>query len=529
MERPRLDPGARSVRWISNLTLSDEFRGQPFTLREWQAQIPRKIFGTIRPDGLRQYRRAFLFIPRKQAKTQLSAAIATFNLLGDLDAEGNPKQGQEIVCAASDRHQAGHLFKKAAEMVEADKFLRKQVRVYYSEKRIEVRKTGNVLKVVSSDGRRQFGLNPSTILIDELFTQPNSELYDALTSAQATRKEPLVILISTAGNRRDSLCYIEYERACKIRDGILSDPEYLAIIYEAPKDADWTDEKVWHQSQPALGDFAQLEFLRSEFKKAQESQSEESKFRTWYLNQWVASAEKWLRRDWWDACGKFDVKASELEGRECWGGLDLSSTQDITAFVLVFPMDDGTYKVICRFWIPRLFAEECDRKGRGHYLQWGKAGWITLTDGPTIDYRLIEEEIVGKPAKDDEPAVPGLMDKYQIQRVLIDKHNAMQTTMRLLEAGIEAEFFRQGTISMNDPTKFLEVLISREQLHHGNNPVLTFMAENAVSEKDSQGNVKLSKDHSLDKIDGMIGLVQAVAGAMTRPPESTGPKIVSFR
>lgn len=495
----RLNAAERSVKFISNLTLSDDFVGKPFDLRPWQAAVPRTLFGTIRPDGLRQYRRCLLMLPRKQAKTQLAAGIGTFGILG------TGKEGEQVLVAASDREQASHLFRKAVHMVQADPFLDKQCRVYTSAKRIET-KRGNILQVLSSEGRRLHGHNPSVVIIDELHTQPNRELYDALTSSFGARSEPLTLLISTAGNRRDSLAYEEYQYACKVRDFVVDDPEYLPVIFEAADDDDWTDEAVWRKAMPALGDFCNLEFIRSECKKAKESPAEESKFRQFYLNQWVASVKKWLNRAGWDLCGTNRYDEAELAGLPCYGGLDLSNTSDITAFVLVFPMDDGTLRLLCRFWIPRGYAEERDRKGHTHYLRWAEQGFITLTDGDVIDHELILKEVVE------------LCGMHEVKEIRADEWNATQTAVKLIAEGINVRFMRQGTISMNEPVKHLEVLVARERLHHNGNPVLNWMAENVVSEHDSHGNIKFSKGKSAEKIDGMVALAMGTAGAMVDMP-----------
>jgi phage terminase large subunit-like protein len=500
----RLNPGDRAVRWISNLTLSDDHKGRPFTLRPWQSDgIVRPIFGTLRPDGLRVYREAFLFLPRKQAKTQLTAAIGDYCLLGDVDSRGDRREGQQIVCAASDRGQASHLFKKSCEMIEAEPELLRRVKIYYAASVIEEKRTGNVLKVISSEGRRQHGLNPSVVLFDEIHTQPNTELYDALTSAQATRQEPLNVYITTAGNRRDALWHDLYQYAKKCQADPAFDPAFLPVIYEAARDADWTDESVWFEAMPALGDFASLDYIRDQCRKAKESASEESKFRQLFLNQLVASSQKWLRPEAWKACGRHPVVPDELEGREAYMGLDLSAVSDITAAVLVFPMDDGeTLKVLCRFWIPRAYAEERDRKGRTQYTRWARDGWITLTDGDVIDYREIEDAILE------------LADRYDVRNILVDPFNAMQTTTRLINEGLPVELMRQGPISMNAPIKHMEVLISRGKLHHGQNPVLDWMADNVVSETDVHMNVKFSKKTSADKIDGMVALAMGTQGAL---------------
>lgn len=502
-----LDPGERAVRWIGNLTLCDDFQGQPFRLREWQAEIPRKVYGTLKPDGKRRYRKCLLMLPRKQAKTQLSAAIGAYSILGDRKPDGSPKDGQETIAAASDRAQASHLFRKASTMIEADPYLRRQAKVYHSSKVIETRKTGNVFKVVSADGRRQHGLNPSTLLFDELHTQPNRDLFDALTSAQQTRTEPLNLYISTAGNRRDSLCYEELQYALKVKADPSYDPSYLPIIYAADPEDDWTLETTWRKAMPALGDFCSLEFIRDEFRKALASPSEESKFRQFYLNQWVASSRKWINRKAWDACAGSKLERIDLAGAECFGGLDLSNTRDITAFVLVFP-DGDAFEVVCHFWLPRDYAEQRDRAGTTQYLRWAEAGFITLTDGGYIDHELIWSKIID------------LSTRHEIRSIRLDPFEATQTAKHLLAAGLPVEMMRQTFLTLNEPTKWLEILISKGRIRHRDNPVLTMMAENAVAITDAYGCVKIAKDKSSEKIDGLIALVMALSAAMGEEPEA---------
>lgn len=504
-----LSAGDRAVRFLGNLTLTDDFSGQPFKLRAWQEKrIIRPIFGTLLPDGRRRYRRVFLFLPRKQAKTQTAAGIGVYGL------HGTGKDGEEITCAASDRAQASHLFRKAADMIEADPFLSRRTRIYHSSKKIEARKSGNVLQVVSSDAHRQHGGNPSIILLDELHTQKNRRLFDVLTSSQGARTEPLIVMITTAGNDRRSLCYEEYEYAKRVEADPSLNPSYLPIIFEAGKDDDWREESTWRKAMPALGDFCQLDFIQNEFLKAQSSAAEESKFRQFFLNQWVASTTKWLRREAWDRCGEFDHDPDDLIGRTCFGGLDLSNTSDLTAFVLAFPMDDGSYRLVCRFWVPEGYAAECDVRRNTSYLQWAKMELITLTPGGVIDHELIWKEILGDP----DEGIPGLRDIYNIANTRLDPHSAAQTGGKLRDGGMDVEAMRQGTISMNEPTAWLDVLIAKGLMHHGNNPVLNWQADNAAVEKDGHGNIKISKEHSADKVDGMVALTMALAAAMFHMP-----------
>ena len=493
------------VRFINNLTLCDEYRGQPFKTRPWQDAWIRPLFGTLRPDGLRQYRKCFLFLPRKQAKTQTTAGVATGVILG------TPKQGEWVTVAASDRGQASKLYNKVVEMIENDRYLASKCKIYHSVKRIVVKKSGNILEVISADGRRNHGGNPSHVIIDELHCQPNRKLFDALSSSFGARLEPLFLSITTAGNDFTSLVRDEYEYAVGVRDGTTDDPEYLPVIYEAGPEDDWKDERVWHKAMPALGDFAPIEFIRSEFKRALKSPAEESKFRQFYLNQWVASHTKWLDRAAWEVCGEQTFDPAELRGRECYAGLDLSNTRDITALVLVFPFGDAV-RVLCRFWIPEVYARERDAKGHTKYLEWSRAGLITLTQKPVIDHDFILDEILE------------LKSQYRIKEIRTDPYYASQIFAKLMHENVNMIAMRQRPVDMTGPVQQLEIMVAMNLLQHNNNAVLNWMAGNVVSESDSYGNRKFSKAASADKVDGMVALAMATGAFMVDIPPPP-PKI----
>ena len=502
---PATLPADAAVRFIGNLTLTDDYDGQPFRLRPWQEdRIIRPIFGTLRPDGRRQYRRVFLFLPRKQAKTQISAAIGMFGLCG------SGKRGESIVCAASDKVQAGKLWNKCERMIEADEWLKRMMRIYRSDKIIEYRDAANELVVVSSEGRRQYGGNPSILLFDELHTQPNRNLYDALTSGSQTRKEPLMLLISTAGNDLDSLCHEEYEYAKRVQANPSIDPTYLPIIYEADPKDDIYDERTWRKAMPALGDFCELDFIRSEFARARETPSEEAKCRQFYLNLWTTKRTKWLPVAAWDECGTFPVDdPGDFAGVKCFGGLDLANTRDTAAFVYT-TIVDGVYKVGCRFWLPEATADLLDRTKGTHFRMWARQGFITLTKEKTIDYDLIFGEVIE------------MTDRLDFGQIRLDKWTAEQMAKKLAKERVNVAYMPQGTMSMNEPTKFMEVLLDRRRLHHGNNPVLNMMARNVVMVTDSHDNSKFDKESSDGKIDGMVALAMAVGAAMFDAGEFEG-------
>lgn len=497
-----MNPGERAVRFINNLTLSDDFQGEPFRLRDWQAEIPRKVFGTLTEQGLRQYRRCLIFLPRKQAKTQLSAAMAVYETMG------SGRTGQTVLLAASDREQASHLFDKSAEMIEADPFLTKRAQIYESKKTIVTRKGRNKLKVVSAEGRRQHGQNPSVVIIDELFTQPNRKLHDALSTAFGARKEPLMILISTAGNERGTLIHDEYVYACKVRDGLINDPTYLPIIYEAGPDDDWTAEATWFKAMPALGDFCNIEYFRGLIERAKADPSEESAFKQFYLNLWVAAATKWLNREAWAECGKHPVKLEELIGRRCYAGLDLSNRSDMTAFVMVFPFENDVLKVLPYFWIPEKYAAKRDKtSGSIKYLEWARNGHVTLTEGDVIDYDVIKSKILEA------------NKLFKIETAYADPWNATQIALQLKSKGLNIEMMRQGSQTMNEPVRYLGTALAKGLLHHGDNPALNWQADNAVTVRDNYGNIRFDKETSAEKIDGMVALAMGTAGAILTKPK----------
>lgn len=491
-----MGPGDKVVRFINNLTHTGDFSGVPFKLREWQAEMVRKLFGTLRPDGLRQYRKAFWALPRKQGKTELAAGILLYLLLG------TGKKGQQLYSASGDRAQAGLIFRAAAAMVRADERLSRVCQVYDGYKRIACDPLDSFYEALSSDAPRKHGLGPSAVLFDEVHVLPNRELHDVLTTGYGARKEPLTLYISTAGFDRQSLCYELWNYAEQVRDGIIDDPTFLPVLYAAGADEDWTDEAVWHRVMPALGDFCSLEFIQDECRKAKELPSYENTFRQLYLNQWTQAATRWLPRDAWDACGFLPVDLAEVAGLPCWGGLDLSSTTDLAALAMVFRGEDNRYKVVMKFWLPEETAERRERRDRVSYLTWARQGFLTLTPGASIDYEFIRQELLA------------INHTYDLRKLLCDPWNATQLGQQLVSDGVPIEFFRQGFVSMNGPVKELERLVIAGSIDHGNHPVLNWCADNAVVVKDAAGNQKLSKEKSREKIDGMIALVEAIAGAM---------------
>jgi phage terminase large subunit-like protein len=287
---------ARAIRLVNQLThTKGPFAGQSFTLRPWQVKIIKQLFKT-RPDGLRQYRTCLLMLPRKNGKSELCAALAIYFLLFDNEI------GAEVYSAAADKDQAALVFNVAAQMIRNDAELLAQCEIIDSQKRIVHRKSGSFYRAISAEAYSKHGFNASVVIYDELHAAQTRELWDVLSTSQGARSQPLMMAITTAGYDRHSILWELYAHARKVAENPSLDPTFLPILYEAPIDADWTDEKVWKAANPALGDFRSLEEMRIACVRAKEIPAQENTFRRLYLNQWTEQAARWIGMSAWDAC-----------------------------------------------------------------------------------------------------------------------------------------------------------------------------------------------------------------------------------
>lgn len=499
----------RALRFIETLRhTKGGWAGKPISLMGWQRDIISRLFGTINPDGTRQYRTCYIELPRKQGKSTLAAAVALYLLFADHEA------GAQIYSAANDRGQAALVFNDASAMTRQSAALMKRARIIDSQKRIVYHGQNSFYCAISAEAYSKFGYDSHGIIYDELHAAPDRELWDVLTTSTGSRRQPLTLCITTAGYDRNSICWEQHDYACKVRDGIIADPTFLPIIYAAPEDADWTDEKVWHDCNPALGVFRSLEEMRTTCKKAQETPALEMTFRRLYLNQWTSSVERWLPMDKWDACAG-DVNLECLKGKPCYAGLDLAATTDLAALSLVFPREDG-YDVLMRFWIPGDTAHDKERKDRVPYALWSRQGHIKLTTGNVIDYGYIRQEL------------KELREVYNICEVAFDRWGATKLSQDLQEDGFTMIPFGQGFASMSSPTKELMTLVLGGKLRHGGHPVLRWNADNVVVAQDPAGNLKPDKMRATQKIDGIVALIMAIDRA-TRHEGEAKPSIYESR
>ena len=472
--------------------------GKPFKLLPWQEQIVRDIFGTLKADGNRQFTTAYIEIPKKNGKSELAAAIALYMLFAD--GEASP----EVYGAAADRQQAAIVFDVAHQMVNMTAALAKRSKILTANKRIVSGFNNGFYQVLSAEVTSKHGLNVSGLVLDEVHAQPNRKLYDVLTKGSGdAREQPLYFLITTAGNDTNSICYELHQKALDIIEGRKVDPTFYPVIYGAPESADWTSPAVWKEANPSLGDTITMEKVQAACESAKQNPAEENSFRQLRLNQWVKQAIRWLPMDKWDACD-FVVNEDELAGRVCYGGLDLSSTTDITAFVLVFPPldEEDKYHILPYFWIPEENVDLRVRRDHVPYDLWERQGTLLTTEGNVVHYGYIEKFI------------EKLNERFNIREIAYDRWGAVQMVQNLEGMGFTVVPFGQGFKDMNPPTKELMKLTLEKRIAHGGHPVLRWMMDNIFIKTDPAGNIKPDKEKSTEKIDGVVATIMALDRAI---------------
>ena len=470
-----------------------ELAGKPLLLEDWQKKIIGDLFGWKQENGLRKYRTAFIEIPRKNGKSTLCAAIGLYMLFSD------DERGSEVYSAAGDRAQAGIVFEIAKRMIITNAELTKRSKVFRNS--ITNESKGNFYQAISSDSKTKHGFNANCIIFDELHTQPNRDLWDTLLTSTGSRRQPLCIAITTAGYDRQSICYEVYDYAKKIKDEIIEDSSFYSSIYEADLDDDITDEEVWKKANPNYGISLRKEYMKRESQRAVDVPSYQNTFKRLMLNIWTDSQTAWIGAKEWELC-QGDIDLKELKNKECWAGLDLASTRDISALVLLFK-EDEKFIIVPYFFIPEDNAKKRSERDKVDYITWHNQNHLTFTNGDVADYNFIKEKIME------------LGNEFRIQSICYDRWNASQLVIDLTNEGVPMEPFGQGFQSMAAPSKQLESLILSKQILHNGNPVLKWMISNTVMEEDAAGNIKPSKKKSSEKIDGVVSLIMSLGSYMT--------------
>ena len=449
-----LSRAERVIRFCEYLPITSGIHtGRRLVLRPWQREIIEAIY-RVDETGRRLVRTALVTLPRKNGKSSLAAALALCHLLGP-EAE---RRGQ-VFSAASDREQASIIFNEMVACILAIPEFTARTNIKAYNKSIEDIVNGSVYKAMTADARKAHGLSPSFTVCDELAQWNNRDLYDNLTTGTGARKEPLTVVISTQSADPNHIMSELVDYALKIEDSTLPpDPAFHGTVYAAPDDADPWDEEVWHACNPALGDFRSLEEMRIFADQARKIPAKESVFRNLYLNQRVDPEAKWISTADFEACVG---ELPDLSGRECYAGLDLSSTQDLSALSLAFVPQNGDPIYTQHFsWCPQNAIKERSKADRVPYDLWHRQGYIEATPGSVVDYAYILKRI------------EALSKQYGLKAILFDRWGATKIVKDLQDMGLPVIEFGQGYKSLSAPSKELEKLVLERKIIFPDNPAL---------------------------------------------------------
>jgi phage terminase large subunit-like protein len=519
-----------------------EFYNRPFVLSSHQEHdIIRPLFGWKRvADATRRYRRCYVWMPRKNGKSELAAGVGLLVMLGDAEPGG------QVLSIATDKAQALITLDKALQMVGLSEELQQHLVTF--KETIYSPELGANFRALAGIPKGKHGLNMSGLVGDEIHEWRSDRLYQFVHQSSGARRQPLEFLISTAGEKNGYGW--EAWRMCQdILDGTIDDPETLVVVYGADHERDRKDPDYWKSEEaliaanPGMGAAVKREYLEAERKKAMQLPRLEGDFKRYHLNLWTEQETRWLPMDAWNDCGQVPEFRAELraaaeedrpiadhvarlylpadrndrwkrladamKGRQAWGGVDLSSTTDLSCLVWMFPPDEdeGLWTAVPHFYCPEVGIKRRAHLDKVPYEQWAKDGALHPTPGNAVDYKFIQKRIYAD------------AETFDVQQVAVDRWNATQFTQEVIDEGIDAVLFGQGFASMSAPAKFLEMLLLARRLDHGGHPVLGWCARNVAVKRDSADNIKPDKAKSTERIDGIVGAVEALGVANAAPKE----------
>ena len=479
-----------------------EFAGEPFALQPAQKFIVGSLFGWKGKDGYRRFRKAYVEIGKGNGKSPLAAGIGLYGLIADGEA------GAEIYSAAVNRDQAGILFRDAKLMVGASPDLSSRVDVNVNNLAFE--RTHSFFRPVSSEARSLDGKRVYFALIDELHEHRTPLVVEKMQAGTKGRRQPLIFEITNSGYDKTSVCWEHHLYSQRVLENIVQDDGWFAFICGLDEGDDWTDPDVWVKANPLLGVSITKRYLEEQVREAQGMPSKQNIVKRLNFCIWTEQAERWIDMARWDACDD-PVNADLLAGHECYGGLDLAGSQDITAFLGVFPDEFAeSYDLLAQFWMPEEVVLDAEKRDGVPYRLWIDQGYIQVTEGNITDFDAVRDGILD------------FATKYQLNQVGFDPWNALHLATQLGQEGATMVQISQGYASMSEPTKAFERLIKGGKLRHGNNPVLNWMASNAVVAHGPNESIRPEKAKATGRIDGIVAAIMGLKLAMLSA-EDSGP------
>ena len=469
--------------------------GELIKLEPWQIFILTTAFGWVKDDGKRRFRRSYIEVPRGNAKSTLSSAVALYMLAADREG------GAEVYSLATTRDQARIVFGDAQTMARRSPGFRNRFSVEVGAHNMHVLASGSKFEALSAEGSTLDGLNIHFGCVDELHAHKTRTVYDVVETGTGKRDNSLLWVITTAGSNRAGICYEIRTFVTKLLDGVFEDDSQFGIVYGLDDSDDWTSESALIKANPNWGISVRPEVLAPLQAKAMQLPSAVNNFKTKHLNEWVNADTAWMDMRAWDACGDSSVDLDAFVGQPCWIGLDLASKTDIAALVMVFahPEIADAYVVFGKYYLPE---DTVTAAGNSQYEGWMRTGRLTVTPGNVIDFGWIEADLLD------------MASRYAIQAVAFDPFQATQLSTRMLAEGLPMIEVRPTVLNFSEPMKTLEALVLRKKLTHDGDPVLSWMASNVVAHLDVKDNIYPRKERPENKIDGIVALIMAISRAI---------------
>jgi len=486
------------------------FAGKYFSLLPWQFEIIALVFGLVDSQGLRQFRKAYIEVPKKCGKSEMAAGVALYLMVGDSEP------GCELYSAAAAKDQAGLVFKVAASMVEASDVLKRQLRVIRSTKLIhKKRDIDSFYRAVAADGDTIDGVNPHGVIADELHRWKHGkaiDLWDVLQKGMIARTQPLTFAITTAGLPEESpLAWKDHQFTKAIAKGEAQGPRFFGRIFGADPEDDWLDVRTWTKAIPSLatnpGGFISVDAIQTLAEEAAQKPEEVAAFKRFHLNMWGQKDNRWIDMQAWDACATplRRPKKVERQSQPCFVGLDLSVKTDLTAAARVWPYEDGSYDCDVHFFIPKEGLRQRELRDKQPYSHWIKEGLITACEGPVVDLDAVEAYL------------RQTHETYGIFELAYDPWNAGQLMKKLTDSDIPLIEVRQNFGNLSEPTKLLQEKVLQRLFRHGGNKVLRWNADCTAIKSDDNDNirpVKPDRNKTGKRIDGILAAILALSRAM---------------
>jgi phage terminase large subunit-like protein len=488
-------------------------------LEDWQCWVVCSLFGwKVKRTGRRRFRRALLFLPRKNAKSTMGATTGLYMAFAD----GEP--GAEVYSGATNERQAWEVFGPARTMAQKAPGLAADLGVAVNAKTLVQVGSGSRFEPVI--GKPGDGSSPHCAIVDEYHEHATSQQYDTFDTGMGARSQPLLLVATTAGDNLAGPCKGLHDYACKVLDGVIQDDAFFCALWElGPDDGDWTDFENWRKCNPNMGVSVGEDFLRGQHAVALQDVSRQNVVRTKHLNQWVSTRSPFFNVLEWQAC-RAAVSMDQFAGRQCWIGVDLASKVDLAALVVVFRTTppatvdaDGhvdqpkpVYTVFARHYLPEDTLQKPENQ---HYRTWQIEGRLIVTDGAVTDFRVIEDDLTS------------ICSRFQVREVAYDPFQATEFSTRMAADGVPMVEVRATVLALSEPMKECEALVKTGRLQHDGDPVLVWEASNVVAKRDQKDNVYPCKERPEQKIDGVVALLMALSRAMVAVDEP--PKAWAFK